>query len=422
MARDAVWWALLGPPAKGLLAVVLTALACALVAGHLRLWRTTVEDRAGQDFGIFLASVRHAVAGRSLYAPTPLRSRTGGTGTAPLNLNLPHTNLIIWPLAALPDRVAIVTWVAGGLALLVASSAAALGALGWRLRWLPTLAAAVYLLAWAPSAAFTLTAQVSFVLMLPVTAAWLAHRSGRPRAAGVWLGLAAAMKPFLLIFLPYFALTRQWQALSAMTVAIGAVFAAGMAFFGVHAYREWLAQLPRIAWSAHYFNASLVGVLQRSLGRSAYGLLAEAPHLVLPLATVLSAGVAVATYRVLLRARSTGVDGAWAALLLAALLVSPLGWNYYLWMALWPAAALIVAERPWRRPRAADLCLIAGLAGWLWWGKMTLWGQPAPLATVTFGSMYFWALLSLWAWTLSAVRWPRTAPPRRAGADSGAGS
>lgn len=418
MARDAHWWALLGPPAKGLLAVVLTALACALVAGHLRLWRTTVDDRAGQDFGIFLASVRHAVAGRSLYAPTPLRSRTGGTGTAPLNLNLPHTNLIVWPLAALPDRVAIVTWVAGGLALLVASSAAALGALGWRLRWLPTLAAAVYLLAWAPSAAFTLTAQVSFVLMLPVTAAWLAHRSGRHRAAGVWLGLAAAMKPFLLIFLPYFALTRQWRTLSAMAIAMATVCAVGVAFFGVDAYVEWLAQLPRIAWSAHYFNASLVGILQRSLGRSAYGLLADAPHLVLPLAAVLSAGVAVATCHVLLRARSTGVDGAWAALLLAALLVSPLGWNYYLWMALWPAAALIAAERPWRQPRAADVCLIAGLAGWLWWGKMTLWGQPAPLATVTFGSMYFWALLSLWAWTLSAVRRPRPGPPRRGGAGS----
>lgn len=411
MARDAHWWALLGPPAKGLLAVVLAALACALVAGHLRLWRATVEDRAGQDFGIFLASVRHAVAGRSLYAPTPLRSRTGGTGTAPLNLNLPHTNLIVWPLAALPDRVAIVTWAAGGLALLVASSAAALGALGWRLRWLPTLAAVVYLLAWAPSAAFTLTAQVSFVLMLPVTAAWLAQRSGRPRAAGVWLGLAAAMKPFLLIFLPYFALTRQWRALSAMAVAIAAVCAVGVAFFGVDAYVEWLAQLPRIAWSAHYFNASLVGVLQRSLGRSAYGLLAEAPQLVLPLAAVLSAAVAVATFRVLLRARPSRVDGAWAALLLLALLISPLGWNYYLWMALWPAAALIAAERPWRQPRAADVCLIAGLAGWLWWGKMTLWGQPAPLATVTFGSMYFWALLSLWAWTLSALRRPRPAPP-----------
>lgn len=410
MARDAHWWALVGPPARGVLAVVLSALTCALVVGHLRLWRATVEERAGQDFGIFLASVRHAVAGRSLYAPTPLRSRTGGTGTAPLNLNLPHTNLIIWPLAVLPDRVALVAWAAGGLALLAACSAAALVALGWRLRWLPTLVAVVYLLAWAPSAAFTLTAQVSFVLMLPVTAAWLAHRRGRLAAAGLWLGMAAAMKPFLLIFLPYFALRRQWPALTAMAAAIAAVCAVGVAFFGVAAYGEWLAQLPRIAWSAHYFNASFVGVLQRSLGRSAYGVFTDAPHLVLPLAAVLSTAVGLLTFRALLRARVAQVDGHWAALLMAALLISPLGWNYYLWMALWPAAGLIAAERPWRDPRAADVCLVAGLAGWLWWGRMTLWGQPDPLATVTLGSMYFWALLSLWAWTLMALRRPRQAP------------
>jgi hypothetical protein len=410
MARDAHWWALLGPPARGVLAVVLIALGCALLAGHLRLWRTTVDDRAGQDFGIFLASVRHALAGRSLYAPTPLRSRTGGTGTSPLNLNLPHTNLIVWPLAVLPDRVALVTWVAAGLALLVASSAAAVRALGWRLRWLPTLGALVYLLAWAPSAAFTLTAQVSFVLMLPVTAAWLAHRRERFVAAGAWLGLAAAMKPFLLVFLPYFALRREWRALSAMAFAIAAVFAVGAACFGLAAYGEWLAQLPRIAWSAHYFNASFVGVLQRSLGRSAYGVFANAPDLVLPLAAILSCAAGLVTFRVLMRARPARVDGDWAALLMAALLISPLGWNYYLWMALWPAAGLIAAERPWRDPRLADVWLLAGLAGWLWWGKMTLWGQPEPLATLTFGSMYFWALLSLWTWTLLTLRRSRRAP------------
>ena len=407
MPRDPHWWELLRPPARGLIAVVLSALACALVVGHLRLWRTTVEERAGQDFGIFLASVRHALDGRSLYAPTPLRSRTGATGTAPLNLNLPHTNLIVWPLAVLPDRVALVTWVSGGLVLLAASSAAAIRALGWWLRWLPTLAAVVYLLAWAPSAAFTMTAQVSFVLMLPVTAAWLAHRSDRLAAAGTWLGLAAAMKPFLLVFLPYFALRRQWRALAAMALAIAAVFAIGVAFFGIDAYTEWLAQLPRIAWSAHYFNASLVGVLQRSIGRSGYGVFVEVPHLVLPAAAVLSGAVGLLTFRALQRGGTGCVDGDWAALLMAALLISPLGWNYYLWMALWPAAGLIAAERPWNRPRIADGWLVVGLGGWLWWGKMTLWGQPAPLATLTFGSMYFWALLSLWAWTVTVLRRPR---------------
>jgi hypothetical protein len=410
VARPPHWWELVRPPIVGVLVVVLLAVASALVAGHVRLWHTTADERDGQDFGIFLASVRHAVAGRSLYAPTPLRWRTGGTGTAPLNLNLPHTNLLVRPLAALSDRQALIAWTFAGLTLFVVTSAVSLHALGWRWRALPALLLLVYLLAWAPSAAFSLTAQVSFLLMLPVTAAWLAYRRGHARAAGVWLGLAAAMKPFLLIFLPYFVLRRDRQAIVAMGGALAAVVAMGVVVFGVDSYVEWAGQLPRITWSAHYFNASLTGILQRSLGRSYLAVVAEAPSLVLPFAAVLSMVVAIVTFVTIARARRADVDAAWTALLLASLLISPLGWNYYLWIALWPAAALIAAEAPWRRLQPIDVWLACGLAGWLWWSKMTLWGQPHPLATVTFGSMYFWALLAMWRWTLAVLASSRPTP------------
>jgi alpha-1,2-mannosyltransferase len=401
------WWDLVRPPIVGVTVVVLLAVASALVAGHARLWHTTADERAGQDFGIFLASVRHSLAGRSLYAPTPLRWRTHATGTAPLNLNLPHTNLLIWPLAVLPDREALIAWTWAGLVLFVVTSAVSLRALGWRWRWLPALAALVYLLAWAPSAAFSLTAQVSFLLMLPVTMAWLARRRGRSRAAGVWLGVAAAMKPFLLIFLPYFAIRRDREATLAMASTVAVVFAAGVLVFGVEAYLEWARQLPRITWSAHYFNASFTGVLQRSLGRSYLAVVADRPDLVLPLAAALSLAVTAVTFLAIARRRSPDVDAEWTALLLASLLISPLGWNYYLWIAVWPAAALIAGLAPWRNPRVQDLWLAGGLLGWLWWSKMTLWGQPHPLATVTFGSMYFWALLSMWLWTVTRLASPR---------------
>ena len=90
----------------------------------------------------------------------------------------------------------------------------------------------------------------------------------------------------------------------------------------------------------------------------------------------------------------------------ASLLLSPLGWVYYVWIALWPVAASIGHAQPWRRRRLLDLLLVPGLAGWLWFGKMTEWGQPSPLATATFASMYFWALLSMWLWTVNISRRP----------------
>jgi hypothetical protein len=306
-------------------------------------------------------------------------------------------------------------WTIGGLGLLAGTSVAALRALRWRIRLLPALAVVVYLLAWAPAAGFTLTAQVSFVLMAPVTAAWLACRRGRPVATGVWLGLAAAMKPFLLVFLPYFWLRRKRDTLAAFGATLAAVFGVGLAVFGLDAYRQWAAQLPLVTWSAYYLNASFVGVLQRSVGRSSYALLAHAPDLVLPLAAMLSAVVALVTFRAVSHPRPEPLrtDGDWTALLLAALLISPLGWNYYLWIALWPAAALLAARAPWRHQTRHDLWLLPGLGGWLWWGRMTLWGQPHPLATLTLGSIYFWALLALWLWTVGAIRPRLAAPPSR---------
>ena len=121
-------------------------------------------------------------------------------------------------------------------------------------------------MAWAPSAAFTLTAQITFYMMAPVCAAWLAYRRGDSVRAGVWLGLAAAMKPFLLLFAPYFLLRRDWRALASLLLVVAACVALGLAVFGPRAYVEWFAQLPRISWDAHFMNASLWGALQRNLG------------------------------------------------------------------------------------------------------------------------------------------------------------
>jgi len=396
------WWDLLRPPATGFAAVVLLALIAAVVSGHVQVWRDTIVVRDAQDFGIFLKSARQELAGRSLYTPSHFQRGPRRSQTSPLNLNLPHTMLLVWPLARLTDQAALAVWLGGALLLGAWSSLAAVRALGWRIRLLPALLVVLYLVAWAPSAAFSRTAQITFYVMAPVCAAWLAHRRGASTRAGLWLGLAAAMKPFLLIFLPYFLVRRDRRALTAMLSVLATCVAIGVAVFGLGAYAEWLAQLPRISWSAHYFNASIMGMLQRTIGRSAFAVIVHAPALVVPLTALLALVVGLVTLTRVARsgAEPARADGDWAALLLAALLMSPLGWNYYLWIAVWPVAALLTHRAPWRRPTPWDLWLLPGLGGWLWWGKMTVWGQPHVLATLTAASMYFWALLALWMWTI----------------------
>ena len=404
MRADGGWKEVLRPPLQGAAAAVLLALIAAVLSGHAGVFRYTLTHDA-QDFGVFLASARHDLAGRSLYSLQPRASATGPR-TAPLNLNLPHTMALLRPLARLSDGAALLTWMSLGLALGLSASIASVAALGWRLRLLPALLVALYLVAWAPSAAVTSTAQITFYVTAPVVAGWLSYRQRRSVAAGAWIGLAAAVKPFLLIFAPYFLVRRDHRALAAMLSVLGAVTAIGLAMYGPAAYAEWLRQLPAVTWSAHFLNASLLGVIQRLIGRSGHATLASAPGLVAPLFAALALAVGLVTFRAVRRpARNARqIDGDWAAVLLASLLMSPLGWNYYLWIAVWPVAAVIAAARPWRQARRADAWLVPGLAGWLWWGAMTEWGQPHPLATLTAASLYFWALLSVWIWTLVAIR------------------
>jgi hypothetical protein len=411
-------WDLLRPPVKGMAAVLLVALGAAIISGQAGVWRNTVEDRDAQDFGIFLTSVRHAVNGRSLYTPTvyhtgnrpyyrrrtAVRSVTGPV-TGPPNLNLPHTHLFLLPFAAISNRAALRVWTVASIAVFGLVSWRSLRALAWRLPPLAWLALAVFLMAWGPAAAFSLTAQVSLLLMGPVTAAWLAERSGRSASAGAWLGLAAAIKPFLFLFVPYFVLRRDWVALRALATTTALMVGLGLLVFGPSAYMEWFAQLPRVSWGGHYLNASILSVMERLFGTSAYAGLIRQRGFVLPLALLSAVVVGLLTFRRVSKApgSAAATDREWAAVLLASLLISPLGWVYYLWIALWPMAAAIGHAQPWRHLRRIDLLLVPGLAGWLWFGKMTEWGQPHPLATATLASMYFWALLSLWTWTISGL-------------------
>ena len=213
-------WELLRPPLQGVAAVLLVAVGCAVIYGHVILWRNTVEDRDAQDFGIFLNSARTFAAGGSLYPAGAVVRNRSLYSTGQLNLNLPHTHLLLLPLTGLTPGRALTVWFAASLTVFVLCAWTVCRALVWQLPPLLWLAIVVYLLAWGATAAFSLTAQLSLLLAGPVTAAWVAARQQRNATAGAWLGLAAVVKPFLFVFVPYLAITRNWRALRTMgTVA-----------------------------------------------------------------------------------------------------------------------------------------------------------------------------------------------------------
>jgi hypothetical protein len=92
--------------------------------------------------------------------------------------------------------------------------------------------------------------------------------------------------------------------------------------------------------------------------------------------------------------RSTDVDAAWARLLVAALLTSPLGWIYYAW---W----LIPLATVWRGRTLSWAALLALTVPPQW----LFVGQPSLLLSFTLASVYTWGLVALWADLMRSAAW-----------------
>ena len=403
--------------ALGRTAVMLACLA--LLGWNVALVVVMERGIVRSDFGKLHASAQAFLAGRDMYdlGPATLSPVRGMTDQVLhyipfLNLNPPHFHLILLPLAPLSPRWALVVWgivslvcLAFSLRLIARESGIVLT------RWRRRLAVLAFL-GFAGLGAVALTGQVSFLLLLPVTLAWIRARRGKWAEAGVYLGLAMSVKPFLAIFLPYLVLRRRFVTLATAVGAGTAAFLVGLGVFGWDAHRSWIAGLSAVSWEWVAMNASVLGFLKRVLAPSLYyEPLLEVPGLIAPVWLLLSGAIGVVTLAVAAAdSDERAVDRAFALLLLAALLVSPLGWTYYWWLALGPMVAVVASRwgrdardahverspasntRRWRRA-----LLLVAVPGLFWPLPATIAFQPSAWATVFLGSAYFWATLALWA-------------------------
>lgn len=175
--------------------------------------------------------------------------------------------------------------------------------------------------------------------------------------AGVLWGIATALKPYGLIFLPYYVVRLRFVALAAGLAVLAAAFLLPSVFYGfernLEVHRDWVRTLSESTPSelASADNVSILAFLTKwSLPREiAAGL-------------VLGLGILILLF---LRWRKELPRPAvleFAILLVLIPLVSPLGWDYqFLTSAL--ALTLLARHwndfpRPWRWPLGANLLLI----------------------------------------------------------------
>jgi hypothetical protein len=356
------------------------------------------------DFGKFYYSARLFLDGEDMYGPSPAtaipisESETGQF----LNMNPPHFHLIILPLALLSPERALQTWIVLNLAAFLLSLWMISRELGLRWTVPRALWATLGVLVFSSTGAVIVTGQLTFLLMLMLTFAWRAARQDRLIAAAWWLGALASIKPFLAIFGLYLVVRRHLIPLLVMTAVAAASFALGLTVFGWPAHQSWVNALRSANWSWPAMNGSITGFFTRAFAESPL----FSPVLLRPgLARVFAfAGCFVVLvwsvrrlWTIWRASRSPSIsatDRTFALLLLTSLLVTPLGWVYYLWLLAGPLGAISRELAPGlRSPRAwivmaaipGALCPLLLTARW-----------DAGWATVTFGSAYFWLTLALW--------------------------
>lgn len=359
------------------------------------------------DLGKFVHGTQAWLAGGSFYEATRASTIAVGHGLTDVfvNLNPPHFHLLFVPFARLDRGAVFVAWLLtsiGGVAYalhVVRPWMADRG--GTALTWsvLALLVAASY-----PLQFWLMTGQLTFQLLPLVVLAWAAIRRGRWSHAALWLGVATAIKPFFALPLLWVMWRGRGRAWAVGVGTVLAFFGLGVAVAGPEAYGSWIAALGAVDWHGVYGNGSIRAFLERALVDTLpYQPLTVAPGLVRPLELGLFALMGATSLWAAWTDRAEDRnDRAFAQLLLAAILMSPLGWAYYTPWAFLPV--LFLATRPTASPALRWLVGASGAA--------LVAATFAPLFGVldhaalglTLGSLVFWAHLLAWLGIMADAR------------------
>jgi hypothetical protein len=342
--------------------------------------RDPVHNRA--DFYTFWDSARSLRAGIDPYIGHSLRAGAG------YNLNPPFVLLLFVPFSWFPLVSAFVLWTVVSLIGYAVSAWAIAREVAPRAT---VELVALVLISQTTFSGLQLGQPVALVMMV-LTAAWIADRRASPYTAGVLLGVAMAAKLFLGLFVFYAIGRRSARLVAGIVTGFGAAVAIGLIPAGIAGYQSWFTVLGRVTWAAHLANASLLGFLTRILTIPPSDLrvtpLLIRPDLVQPLwYTSVAIVVGVAAWRA---ERSRDIDAVWLMTLVASFLCSPLGWCYYLPLAAGPSARLA-----FKGSRFAKALIAGGYACFLVPYTILVLHPLGRLATLTLGSVYLWGA-ALW--------------------------
>jgi len=304
-------------------------------------------------------------AGRAVLDGTAWYATPAG---APPNLTPPLVAPVFAALALLPIRLAFLLWtIAGLIAALWSANRIA------RVWHRPTWQVTALLIACHGMPIGLLLGQLHLAVFTFVTMAWLADREDRPLAAGAWLGAAIYLKLFPALVAMYWLWRRSWRAAGMAAAVAGVGYAAGVMWLPA-ATAGWLEALRSVTWQDASINLAIWGWVAR-----------------LNLSVWVALGLAALVLGLLAwRLPALTRDGAWFAVLVAACLVSPVGWLYYALPLIGPLG-LVYQQGDGRTRRLLEIGYL-GLCV-----PLTLQSLDAGrLGAATVGSWYLWAFVCWW--------------------------
>jgi glycosyl transferase family 87 len=262
--------------------------------------------------------------------------------------------------------------------------------------------------------------QLGLFLSVILLGAWACERNGRPRAAGMLIGLATAIKIFPVFLLAFFAWRRRRDVVVAGLASVALATVVTACILGKQAYIDYfLVVLPRVSWfRVGWGNASILGFFSRlfdplldhpdNMWWKTRALVQSKDMLALGYAdTVIALVVSFAWFTARLEDRKER-DLGFGLAMICMVLLSPVAWEHYMvliilpltlvWVELPRAGALVhkavflaVVTLFWARSRGIHW--LAGIEGHL----------VEPWQVILFLSTQFYALIGLYGLGIEAL-------------------
>lgn len=332
----------------------------AMGAGELQDFR--VYHQAAQDLSQHL-NPYHAASYAFIYPPSALS--------------------LLWPVSWLPVQWAEMVWTALSLFALALSLKLVANDLKPKPHWLWWVSGVV-LSFWLFPVKFTFgMGQINLLVLVLIVVAWRQQIHQKSVWAGVWLGLAAALKLFPLLLLIPWMMERRWKSVLVAGVVFVLLHLPAVLLFSpsvlLDFYLTQLNGIPRIG-NAVYYNQAFTGVMARL----------ELPN---QLSNWINTGLGIGfiTTMLCLRRAESSPELSWLEFglwMCGWLLVGGLAWqHHFVWVI---PALLVLTQQYWRDKRWGSqvcLALVAALMGYnfktppteltLWWllGSHATWGN-----------------------------------------------